>query len=143
MKPPKHPTKKEEKRLMAFTDQMEFLFAVNNFDRSFTWEKTDKEGIAAEVTISIPYQTFNIAFYPLFWTQTLKEQREILLHEFCHSLIVPIQNVASDLFEGRFRTEKERKDAVEESTSRITQLLDALLRRKSLYARKAYEKYLK
>ena len=143
MKKPKHPNKKEEKRLMAFTDQMEYLFAVNNYDRSFTYKELDSDDLCAEVELTVPYQRINIAIYPIFWTLTLKEQRELILHEFCHILIQPVQTVAWDLFEGKFRTEKERKDAVEQSTSRVAQLLDSLLRGRSSYARKAYEKYLK
>ena len=143
MKKPKHPTTKEEKRLMAFTDQMEYLFAVNNYDRSFTYKEQDSEGVGAEVEINVPYQRINIAIYPIFWKHTLKEQREMILHEFCHTVIQPVQAVARDLFEGKFRTEQERKDAVEQSTSQVAQLLDSLLRGRSLYARKAYEKYLK
>lgn len=141
---PKHPTKREEKRLMSFTDQMEFLFAVNNYDRSFTYkQKDDKEWVAVEIEINVPYQRINTAIYPIFWTYSLKEQRKILLHEFCHIIIQPVQAVAADLFEGKFRTEEERKNAIEQSTSRVTQLLDSLLQGKNKYAAKAYEKYLK
>lgn len=140
----KHPTKREEARLMALTDQLEYLFAVNNYDRSFVWKQQDTpELVGADVTISIPYQRITICVYPVFWTHTLREQREMILHEFCHTIIQPIQNVATDLFEGKFRTEKERIDAVEHATSRVAQLLDAQLRGKNRYARIAYEKYLK
>lgn len=141
----KHPTKKEEKRLMDFTTQMEFLFAVNNFDRSFTYKKVESEndGSSLDVSVDIPYQRIHINVYPCFWNESLKEQRKQLLHEFCHTVIYPVQSVANDLFGGKFRTEKEIKDAVEQSTSRITELLHAQLIDRNKYAKVAYKKYLK
>lgn len=130
---------------MDFTEQFEFLFAVNNYDRSFTYKKTESEdkGASLDVSVDVPYQRIHINIYPCFWEQSLKEQRKQLLHEFCHTIIYPTQIVAEDLFDGEFRTKKEIKNAVEQSTSRITELLHAQLIGRNRYARVAYEKYLK
>lgn len=142
----KHPTKAEQKRVTNLLEQLEFLFAVNNFERSLTFMKEEKEEgerLIADVSIDRLYQRILIRIYPSFWNEHIKFQRKALLHEFCHVIIQPIQSVALDLFNGKFRTMKELRDATEESTSKVENLLDAQLKGNNRYARIAYAKYLK
>lgn len=139
----KHPTKKEKDRLYALMEQLDYLFSINNFDRSITFKKTDHKGVAADISIDIPYQCITINIYPTFWTHTRKEQREFILHEYCHTVSRPLNDVACDLMDGKLITKIQRKDAWEEVTSRTAQLLDAQLRGRNKYAKIAYEKYLR
>ena len=145
-KPVKHPTKQEEKKLFTLMEQLDYLFSVNNFDRHIAFkEKENPENaeVAADITIEIAYQRISIRIYPCFWEHTRKEQREFLLHEYCHTIPHPLNVLACDLREGKMVSMEQRRDALEEVTSRIALLLDAQLRSRNKYARIAYEKYLK
>lgn len=123
---------------------MDFLFSVNNFDRGIVFKSNDDgDDTGASVLLDIPYQRITVNIFPLFWENKLKDQREMILHEYCHIIVHTLQRVTNDLSEGKFRTHKEIRDAVEECTSRFTMLLDAQLKGRNKYARVAYEKYLK
>ena len=124
-------------------EQLDYLFSVNNFDRSIIFKKEDKEDVSADISIDIPYQRLTVNIYPVFWTHSRKEQREMILHEYCHTVSRPLNDVACDLQDGKLITKTQRKEAWEEVTSRTAQLLDAQLRGRNKYARVAYEKYLK
>lgn len=137
-----HPTKSEDKRLRALMEQLDYLFSVNNFDRHLIYKKEDNGDVAADISIEIPYQRITISIYPCFWTHTKEEQREFILHEYCHTISRPLNDIACDLLDGKLITKDQRKDAWEEVTSRTAQLLDAQLRGRNKYARIAYAKYL-
>lgn len=137
----KHPTNKEKKRLMALAEQLDYLFYTSNHDRGFLFNKEDKDGIMAEVRLVDEYQQLTIAIYPLFWTKNAQEQRSALLHEYCHTLSAPMNDLLTDFADDKHVTIHQRKNAWEKVTSRITQLLDAQLRDMNKYAKVAYQKY--
>lgn len=138
------PSKRQKQKCIDLIEQMDFLFSTNNYTRTLNFgENKPEEYVAADVTINIPYQRIHINIYPAYWEQDKYAQRMSILHEFCHAIVKPLQDVCFDLQEGKLRTTADRKDAVEHVTSRIAQLLDAQLRGRNKYARDAYEKYLK
>lgn len=138
----KHPTRVEEKRVFDLLEQLEYLFMVNGYSRSVSFKKTDVGVTAADVSIDRSYQRIHISIYPIFWEEDLQDQRKALLHEFCHTVTVPVQEVGEDLLKGKLRTSDELQKAVEETTSRVENLLDAQLRGRNRYARIAYKKYI-
>lgn len=141
MKNIKHPTKKEEARIQKFLKDMQWMFGLQNYDRSIVFEKVDHERFAAKVEIQEDYQRIQIYIYPSFFVKNLKTQREYLLHEFCHYLTDAIHTVAWKLSCGKFETDENRKDANEKSTSMIANILDKLLTDNMTFAKKAYKEY--
>ena len=131
-----------QKRITDFCHEMDFLFDYQNFDRAICYCKEQKEGIAAEVKTDIEYRRMTIHLYPSFFTHSIKDQRELLLHEFCHTFTDKIYCKAINLLNGKFETNDTLQMTNEEATSRITNVLHGLLIGRTLYAKKAYAKYL-
>jgi len=125
MKEKNHPTKAEEKRLNDLISQFDYLFEVSSFERNIVYKKEDNKAVISDIDLDIPYQRVYIQIYPSFWKHKVFEQRKALLHEFCHIVANPIQLIAQNLLDGRFKTQKDLEDAVEQTTSRIENLLDA------------------
>lgn len=143
----KKTTKKKNKypipsRVWKLTNDLEFLFGLQNFDREYRRMSKDLEDRVASVKVDEKYQRITISLYPNFFKETIKQQREALLHEFCHYLTDPLYEVAHNMTEGELQTYKSVRHANELSTSRVAQLVDALLRGKKAYARKAYAQFI-
>ena len=131
-------------RIRNFLDKIEFAFELNNFKRSITLIDTqpeDNPGLTAEVTPDMIYRELTIKLYPHFWELSLDAQREALLHELVHTLIQNTKMFAVDLLHGSSHSEQDIKYENEIATSRITHLLDCLLRNRLRYAKKAYREY--
>ena len=139
----KHPTKKEEKRIQKFLKDMQWAFGLQNWDRSLTFEKLDKENIACQIEIQEDYQRIQIYIYPCFFNYKLESQREYLLHEFCHYLTDPLANLAWKMSSGKLETDENRREAKEKSTSMMANILDKLLTDNMPFAKEAYREYLK
>ena len=138
----KHPTKKEEKRVQSFLKQMEWMFGLQNYDRTICFSKNADDTFAANVVVEEDYQRVKITIYPCFWDNTLKNQREYLLHEFCHYLTDSLANLAWDMMQGKLQTKEHRRLAVEKSTSMVSNIIDSLLCDNMSFAKVAYKKYL-
>ena len=135
--------KKNQKRIQDFLEKMDWLFCTNNFDRSIIWKEKDKDDMAAEITYDEKYQNLDIDIYPCFFTQTLKQQRKILLHELIHSITLPNKIALHDFLDGKFITPQEVVKINETETSKIENIFDGLLRGRLKYAVKAYKEYLR
>lgn len=129
---------------MDLLEQMDWFFAMKNHERDLficKEEKQDCPSCAAEITMNERYSRISIRLYPPFWEQPLENQRETLLHEMCHTLILPVQHEATELLDGKLRTSDQVAYAVENSTSRVTIIIDALLCNGRKFMRDAYRKY--
>lgn len=139
----KHPTKKEEKKIQQFLKDFQWMFGVQNYTRTLIYSKDNKDEAAAEIRIDEDYQRIRITIYPCFFENTIENQREYLLHEFCHYLTDPIAEIACDLANGKVQTDYNRRFANEKSTSRTTNIIDKLLTDNLTFAKRAYATYLK
>lgn len=138
-----HPTKRENKKISDFLKDMQYMFGLQNYDRSFVYEKQDYKERAAQVEVYEDYQRIKIYIYPVFFKHTLEEQRMFLLHELTHYLTDSINEVAYNLANGRFKTDDDRKDACEKSTSMVVNILDKFLASNMDEYKKYYNNYLK
>lgn len=135
--------KKVPKRILDLTDQLEFMFSLQNYDRVIFLKKQEgKEGYTASIEVQEEYQRVTINIFPSFFEAPLNEQRQYLLHEFCHTISHPLLEVADNLRSGRLETPENVRIASEKTVSKTTEILHRLLRLKMGYARKAYAKYL-
>lgn len=139
----KHPTKRDTSRINSFLTEMQWMFGLQNYDRSFFFEEKDEKNYACKVEIEEDYQRIVIRIYPCFFDNNLENQREYLLHEFCHFLTDAISTIAYNMAMGDLETDKNRKEANEKSVSRTTNIMDKLLTGKLDFAKKAYKDYLK
>ena len=131
-------------RVQDFLSKIEWMFELNNFERSIELirvQPEDEPTLAAEVTPDMIYREMIIKLYPHFWGLSLDLQRKVLLHELVHTLIQNTRMFAVDLLHGSSHSEQEIKHENEIAVSRITYLLDHLLRNRLGYAKKAYREY--
>jgi hypothetical protein len=139
----KHPTKKEVRRIEQFIEQMRWAFGLQNHDFDHDFAKEDSNSLAAKIRNQDDYQRITITIYPCFFKYSLREQREYLLHEFCHYLNESIAQTAWNLLMGKLETEEHYRWANEKSTSMTANIMDKLLDGKMKFAKIAYKKYLK
>lgn len=131
-------------KIEQFIEGMQWLFGVQNYDRTLKIKDKDEEDTAAEIIFNEKYQRIKIAIYPCFWEHTLKEQRKLLLHELCHTITLPMHHLAVEFLRGeQASTETHFIDTMERSTCQIENILDGLLQNRLKYAKKAYADYIK
>lgn len=124
---------------------MQYMFNMNNYERSVVLAERDHENHASSVDIQEDYQRITITIYPCFFGShnSRADQRMYLLHEFVHTITHDLHECTELLFDGKLVTREQRRVASEKAVSRTTNILDSLLRGKMRYARDAYSKYLK
>lgn len=137
----KNSKKQQIKKITNFLEQIEWLFCLNNFDKNIIIKKEDQDNKTAEIYYDNNYQHIEVCFYPCFFTYQTKEQRKIILHELCHSITLPSKKASYDLLSGKLITEKQINEINEKATSKIENILDALLQNKLIYAKNAYKNY--
>lgn len=142
---PKKTKKKPErsKRILAFLDDIDWMFQLNNWDKSVILKERDEDGKAAEILTDESYQHVTVSVYPCFFEHKLEEQRKFLLHELIHTILAKQKLQAYHLLDGRLVTKDALNEANERATSQLENILDRLLTGRLSYAKKAYEKYLK
>lgn len=138
----KHPTPKEKKKLDALMSDFDFMFNICGYERNLIFKKESEDESAASICIDVPYQRITLNIFPTFWEHTKKQQREFILHEYCHTIGHPIANLAKDLLDGVFVPKSKIIDMEEEANCKIVHLLDYQLRGMAKYTRTAYAKYL-
>lgn len=135
---------KKTKRIEEFLNSIDWLFDLNNFDRSIKLEKTDPpDGALAMVVYVEEYREISIKIYPHFFDYSLATQRKCLLHELCHALTLPSKTAMHDLLDGKLITPEQIRRINETETSKLENILNGLLSGRIQYASRAYKKYLK
>jgi hypothetical protein len=133
-----------KQRVIKFLEDIEWLFAIQNFDRQLTFKKTEDGEKAAEITFDERYQNIKVKIFPCFWEEKVEDQRKILLHELCHSITLPSKTMFYHFLDGEETFTKTQADEInEKATSKIENILDGLLRGRMAYARRAYADYVK
>lgn len=134
-------------RAKKFVEEFRWMFDVSMYEIKFYVKHTDEEkdgGVtSASIEIDEKYQTIDINLYPIFFTKNLETQRKIMLHEMCHIISTPLQDAAESLLAGKLITDEAISAASEKSTSRMENIIDALLKGNLTYAKDAYKDYLK
>lgn len=139
------PTKKDENRVLAILEQLDWMFGTQNYERILVFRKEaekDNDNCAAQITRFEDYYRLKIEIFPCFWEETLEDQRMMLLHEFCHTLIGPMVDLVDSARKGILITEEQTRHLNERTTSQMTSILDALLRGRKTFMKNAYKAYL-
>ncbi len=143
-KPKKLTEQQVRSRIETFMLEMESLFDFQNWDRSIVFEKIDSKNNAAEIKQDIEYRRVTIFIFPRFFLNSLKNQREYLLHELCHTFSHKLFCAGVDLINGdRVHSYEALKAVNEEATCRVTLLIQKLLLGKRKWAGVAFAKYIK
>lgn len=140
----KHPTNAETRRLEALCEDLSWFFDMRNKEELHRFHDDpapDSHDCAADVTLDERYQRLTINFYPRFWELSLEQQRKALLHEYTHTIIAPVQEIAQSLREGHLVTDVQLTEAVERVTSSIENRLDGLLQGRYRFLREGYANY--
>lgn len=119
------------------------MFGVQNYDRTVVLEKVDRDNFAAMVKIQEDYQRIRLTIFPCFWENSPEDQRQYILHEFCHVFTHELSDLLCDLQNGKLVTKDSHVLANERATSKIANIIEILLLSKVDYAQKAYTRYLK
>lgn len=133
-----------KQRISDFMTDMEWAFDYQNFDRTVIFKKEDHEteSCACSVVNDWKYRRVTITIFPCFFDADLKIQRGYLLHEFCHTFTDKLHETLEDMLKGKLYTADQVTGTNEEATSRITQVIGALLEGRMKYARTGYAKYI-
>jgi len=135
-------TKKQ--RVINFVEEIQCMFSIQNFERKITFFDVASDNTQASFVFDEEYQRIDLKIYPIFFDQTLEEQRKVLLHELCHSFTNPQKQLTDNIIvDGLFVGKNQIHETCEKSTSQIENALDALLQGKLKYAVTAYNNYLK
>lgn len=143
---PKHPNVQDRKRVVAYLEQLDWLFGTQTYSRTLSYQKEvpgDSPDCIADISVDAAYHRISINIYPGFWDCPLDYQRKALLHEYFHFVVSPLKHQADELLAGRVVTRPQLSAAAEEVTSRIENHLDALLRGRNKFAVRAYATYSK
>lgn len=143
MKKQKDPHKKTKKKIDEFLESLEFFTSTQNYDKGIVYKKEDDSGKLAEISVEKNYQRVTLSIYPAFFRESPDEQRNTLIHEGVHILLAPIQYKGTDMLNGNLVTKDSFIFSLEESTSKVTEVLVRLLDGKLKYMAKAYKDYLK
>lgn len=144
-KAPKLKPKKQKRlppRVYTLMKELQMMFGVQNFDRSFCYKKADKDNIAMSIDIDDEYQRIHLCFYPSFWRDSAADQRQHLLHEFCHTLTHELVNRLDDFKRGTLVTPQQIKATNERATSKMTNIVENILLGKEGDVRKAYAQFI-
>lgn len=136
--------KKVPPYVYKFVDILSDMFDVGTYDLRVTLLREESEaGTACEVNVEQDYHRINIRIFPLFFTKPRTEQREFLLHEFCHTVTWDLFKLLTDLKDGKHVTEHQIKEHNERATSRMTHFLNGMMQGHYKRSRKAYKEFLK
>lgn len=140
--------KQNKKKVMKLLEQLDWMFACQNYDRSIIFKEEDElndRGIklACCIEINKRYQEITIIIFPHFFEHDLLDQRKLLLHEFCHLITENMKLIAHDLLNGKLHIAAEIHEEKEKVTSQIENLLHKLLCGGMRYAKDAYKEYIK
>ncbi len=136
-----------EQRVKQFLDEIDWMFQVNNFDKTVTMKELDFEeedgSRVARIIYDYEYQKIEIEIYPLFKEYSIKKQRKVLLHELCHILHADSRKVMINMLDGKFTPQNGIERINETETSKTENIIDALLVGRLRYAKRAYANYIK
>ena len=138
--------KRNTKRVQKFLEQIEWAFELNNYQRTLVnkeHQPEDSPDLTAEVKTDEIYKTIELTLYPNFWDYSLTVQRDALLHELVHTILIKNKNISMDLLNGVHHSPQGVKDADEKSVTHITVLLSGLLQGRFRYIKQAYLDYIK
>lgn len=145
----KKPTAKDKKFINDFLTDLQWLFAIQNYERGVSFvdedRESDKEGFStyADVLVEEDYQRIKIRIYNAFWGLSREQQCKTLLHELCHVVTWPLKEAGDCLLDGKLVTREAFRVAMERSTATIENMLHDFLRGYNKHARECYQKYLK
>lgn len=130
--------------VIKLIDSLSDTFDVGTYDlRATLLHEESPTGAACEVNVEQDYHRISINIFPVFFTKHRKDQREFLLHEFCHTVIWDLFKLLTDLKDGKHVTEHQIKEHNERATSRMTHFLNGMMQGHYKRARAAYKEFLK
>lgn len=135
--------KKIPKHISKLTASLEDMFDVGNWESRTRLIGEDKDDTAAEIDIDTAYQRITISLYPCFFKSSRFNQRDYLLHEFCHVLTSGLLERLDDFKAGKHVTPQQIKFESEKATSRISNIMSQLMDGNYISKRKAWKEYLK
>lgn len=103
--------------------KLSLFFGVQNMDREIRYMNDDDGDIVSYIQYEEDYQRITLKIYPVFFEKTRSTQAKCLLHEFCHTITIPVQEAAINLLNGKFHSERDIRERSEKSTSQIENIL--------------------
>lgn len=96
---------------------------------------------AAEIVITPNYKRFTITVYPLYKTYSKEKKFQTLVHEFCHLVTHPIAEIVDKiLYDEKFVTMREFRNAKEAATSEMESIIMRLLGKGTSKTSRFYQK---
>jgi len=99
------------------------LFFLDGWTIHINYFKDNQGEAAAKMTTEWNYRRATLSIYPRFWDESEDEQKDILVHEFCHVLVAQPFLIIDNLREGYAFSENQIEDIHEHVTSWIAQII--------------------
>lgn len=135
-----------KRAVSQFMDDLQWAFDFQNLDRRIVFDTqpfAKSKEVCARVDFDFEYRRLYVYIHPCFFENTPADQRGYLLHEFCHVFTSDLYGRSINLLNGKLESFDALTSCNETATSRITQVIGALLQGRMRYARKGYNDYVK
>lgn len=129
--------------LHKLVDHLQEIFEIRNWDKHISFPVEDKEHVAASIDTEEDYQRIHITIYPLFFRESRQQQREYILHEFCHMVTHGLVHLLDEFKRGNLVTPQQVKFECERATSRMALIMDAFFCKRFNKEIRGYTDYLK
>ena len=114
------PTEKQKKNVTKFITKWRDILFLQEWDFKTSYHaQEDERGASASTRGKWIYRDGAIDIYPRFFEATLEEQSLVILHELCHFLTNPLDELALQASSGVVVTSEHREDIREMVTTQI------------------------
>lgn len=116
-----------KKWVLVYVNKLKNFFYLQGWTIDLSFVNEDKDEIGAEVTTEWSYRRATILIYPIFWTQTEDERKDMLKHEFCHIVLSQLLSLINGLQHGQMVSKAELHEVHEHVTTWIEGLIPTRL----------------
>ncbi len=123
------PSQKQKNATKKLLNELKEKLLLSEWDMTLSFLAEDSKDYMAEALIDGKYLRATVRVYPIFWKESEKEQREALIHELCHIISHPINDVWEQFTNGRHVAMAEMEKLNEQMTTRIERIAIKALRK--------------
>lgn len=132
---------KLQKLVKEFCEELKVNFCLHDYTMVLQFMEKNNGSSICDISMDTTYIRFKIQVYPIFEEEEPEDQASSLIHEFIHTLNLPIYNLFDELKSGKFITEAHANELNEQATCRGESMMRNVLTNNHL--QKARLKFIK
>lgn len=124
-----------QNNIRLYIQKLSVLFGLGLYEIQISFKETGHgDGDAyADIVDDYEYKTISIKIYSKIYKESNEFIKKVILHELCHTITFKQFTIANELLNGVLHTRQEVRIESEESTSKIENILDKLLKSRDAY----------